>query len=65
MDKFSVNTAKSQIGFIDVVVFPTFDVLKNFIPGLKKFIINLDVNKSKWKDLIDEYEEELSRNFFV
>ena len=30
MDRFTVNKAKSQIGFIDVIVQPHFEVVKNF-----------------------------------
>ena len=65
MDRFSVNKAKSQIGFIDVIVQPHFEVIKNFIPEIQKYLKNLIVNKSKWEEKVDFYAEELSRNKFI
>lgn len=62
MDRFSVNTAKSQIGFIDVIVQPSFEVIKTFLPDLQLFIQNLENNKNLWKKKIDEYDEVLSIN---
>ena len=64
MDRFTVNTAKSQIGFIEIIASPTFEVVKNFIPIFNEFFGNLENNKNIWKSKIDIYEEELS-NFIV
>lgn len=61
MDRFTVNTAKSQIGFIDVIAFPTFDIMKMFLPTLQEYIENMNENKLKWKEKIEKYEEELSK----
>lgn len=60
MDRFTVNTAKSQIGFIDVIAFPTFDIMRMFLPNLQNYVENMSENKSKWKEKIEEYEEKLS-----
>jgi hypothetical protein len=60
MDRYSVNKAKSQIGFIDVIVQPHFEVIKNFIPEIQKYLRNLNVNKAKWEEKIEFYAEELS-----
>ena len=60
MDRYSVNKAKSQIGFIDVIVQPHFEVIKNFIPEIQKYLKNLTANKTKWEEKIDFYAEELS-----
>lgn len=60
MDRFTVNKAKSQIGFIDVIVQPHFEVVKNFLPELQKYVKNLESNKKEWESKIDFYQEELS-----
>lgn len=60
MDRYSTNAAKSQIGFIDVIVQPTFDVIKNFLPEIGNYYSNLEQNKENWKSRIDEYEVKLS-----
>lgn len=64
MDRYTVNTAKSQIGFIEVIAAPTFDVVKAFLPCFEEFYGNLEINKNLWKNEIDYYEEELS-NFDI
>ena len=60
MDRFTVNKAKSQIGFIDVIVSPTYDVIKNYLPELENYMANFETNKDNWKSKIDEYEDKLS-----
>ena len=65
MDRFTVNTAKSQIGFIDVIAAPTFEVVKNFVPLFGDYFGNLENNKNIWKSKIDFYEEELSYILFL
>jgi hypothetical protein len=60
MDRYTVNTAKSQIGFIDVIVIPMYEVIKAFLPILQNYIGNLENNKTKWKEKIEEYDEKLS-----
>lgn len=61
MDRYTVNTAKSQIGFMDVIVQPTFEVLKSFLPLLAECISNLDKNKSILNEKIDFFNEKLSK----
>jgi hypothetical protein len=34
-DRKTTNIARSQIGFIDFVVMPYFDVLAQFLPGMQ------------------------------
>jgi hypothetical protein len=58
-DRYTVNLAKSQLGFIDFVVAPLFGLIKEVLP--KVDLSNLETNKNKWKDLVDHYEEELSK----
>jgi len=58
-DRYTVNVAKSQIGFIDFVVAPFFSLMKEILPKID--ISNLEINKNKWKDLIEHYDEELAQ----
>lgn len=60
MDRYTVNTSKSQIGFIDVLVLPLYEVASKFLPDLSIAIKNMEENKNKWKEKIDYYEEKLS-----
>ena len=62
-DRYTVNTAKSQIGFIDAIVFPTYQLLKQVAP--KVDLSNFEINKNNWKDMIDHYEIELSKITFL
>jgi len=64
MDRYTVNSAKSQIGFIDVIAAPTFEVVKNFVPIFNDYFANLENNKNIWKNKIEFYEEELSKKTF-
>jgi len=61
MDRFTVNKAKSQIGFIDVIVQPHFEVVGNFLPELQKYLKNLEENKKEWEGKVEIYQEELSK----
>ena len=64
MDRYTVNTSKSQMGFIDVIVQPTFEVLKSFLPMLSEFIVNLEKNKDILKDKVEFYNESLSKMYY-
>ena len=60
MDRYTTNMAKSQIGFIDVIVFPLYEAVGQFLPELKTFFRNFEENKEKWKEKIPLYENALS-----
>lgn len=53
MDRKTVNVAKSQIGFIDVIVFPTFEALKVQFPALQENCSQLLANKEEWGRRLD------------
>lgn len=59
-DRYTTNLAKSQIGFIDFVVSPLFVLLKEILPKID--ISGFEINKNKWKELVDYYDEELSKD---
>lgn len=59
MDRYTVNTAKSQVGFINVIVQPLFEVIKSFLPEVQICIKKLEENKALWTEKTDFYEEKL------
>lgn len=63
MDRYTVNTAKSQTGFMDFIVQPTFEVLKSFLPLLAECISNLEKNKLILNEKIEFFNEKLSKFF--
>lgn len=56
-DRYTTNTSKSQAGFIDFIVKPLYETVTKFIPGLD--LTAFEINKAKWAELTDFYEEEL------
>jgi hypothetical protein len=58
MDRDTVNIAKAQLGFIDVIIYPAFESMFQFIPALKNSVLEqIKKNKEEWGDLAEEYEE--------
>ena len=60
-DRFTTNTAKSQMGFIEFVVAPYYEVLKQFLPELLVVTKQIESNKNEWKDKVAFYDEELKK----
>jgi hypothetical protein len=58
-DKYSVNVAKSQVGFIDIIVEPLFKAVRESLPLSDVCVRNLNANRSRWSDLIGQSEKEL------
>jgi hypothetical protein len=61
MDRYTVNAAKSQIGFIDIIVMPLYMVITEFLPDVEIAKKNMEENKSKWMEKIPYYDEKLSK----
>lgn len=59
MDRCTVNTAKSQMGFINILVQPLFEVIKSFLPEVQLCIKNLQENLSIWTEKVEFYEDKL------
>jgi hypothetical protein len=55
MDRNTVNIARSQIGFIDVIINPAFQAAAKII-NMEPFLLNLESNKKRWQESFDEYE---------
>lgn len=58
-DRYTVNVAKSQVGFIDVIVEPLFRTVRESLPLTDCCCRNLEANRSRWNDLVSQSEEEL------
>ena len=56
MDKTAINIAKSQLGFIDVIIQPSFETWEMFLPNIGRNIEFIQENKNIWKGKMDEYE---------
>jgi hypothetical protein len=48
MDRYTANVSKSQIGFIDVIVRPTFEALMEVFQGIDENCSNLQENRGRW-----------------
>jgi hypothetical protein len=59
MDRSTVNVAKSQMGFIDVIINPAFSAAGDII-NIEMNLTNLACNKVKWQELFDEYEDKMN-----
>jgi hypothetical protein len=60
MDRYTVNTAKSQSGFIQNLVIPLYDLIKTMLPETAEALQNLEVNKKIWDGRVAEFDEKLS-----
>jgi hypothetical protein len=49
MDRVKPAEAKCQLGFIDFIVGPIFEVWASFLPEMKITIENLEANRNFWK----------------
>jgi predicted ATP-grasp superfamily ATP-dependent carboligase len=61
MDRTTVNVAKSQIGFLDVIIIPAFQAASQVIE-VQSNLTNIDINKAKWQERFDEYEERMNND---
>ena len=61
-DRFSVNIAKGQIGFISGVIIPFITPICREIKGLRFLLDNSKENRDRWTSVIDEYQQALEKN---
>ena len=65
-DRSKINLAKSQMGFIDFIVQPSFEVFAQFLPRVDIHIENIKMNRTKWSTLVSECEKlKESGNFLM
>ena len=60
MDRTTVNIAKAQINFLDVIVNPAFEAADSVL-GLHANLENIKKNKGKWQERFDEYDIKLQQ----
>ena len=53
-DRNKVNIPKDQVGFLNGVILPTFDILTQLFPGLNYTMENAMNNIKEWQKLADE-----------
>ena len=53
-DRNKVNVPKDQVGFLNGVILPTFDILTQLFPGLNYTMENIMNNIKEWQKLADE-----------
>ena len=53
-DRNKVNVPKDQVGFLNGVILPTFDILTQLFPGLNYTTENVMNNIKEWQKLADE-----------
>ena len=58
-DRSVTNVAKSQIGFIDFIIKPSYQVLVNLCPSLQSLMTSIERNRSSWMGEFDSYEERM------
>jgi hypothetical protein len=54
MDRFTVNVAKSQVGFIDVIVKPIFFALREITQKFEDSCVLLTANREKWAERVGD-----------
>ena len=59
MDRANTNIAKAQLGFIDVIVMPSYETFSKFIKIANKNIKNMIKNREIWASRVDEYQKRM------
>ena len=52
-DRNSVSIPKSQIGFTELFIEPTFNLLENLLPRVSENIQYISENKEKWRQMLE------------
>jgi cAMP-specific phosphodiesterase 4 len=55
-DRLISNFAKSQIGFLDFMIYPYFNTLASIIPKMDSLSSQIKLNVEEYKKVVDEYE---------
>ena len=59
MDRLTVNVAKCQIGFLDVIIKPSY-IAAGEVIDMTNNLHNIENNKQEWTMRFDEYEEKMN-----
>ena len=55
MDRYTLNVAKSQVGFINVIVSPAFEAFMDLLPRFHVSYECLMTNKAKWEEKVEGF----------
>ncbi|CAI2387561.1 unnamed protein product [Moneuplotes crassus] len=55
-DRINTNIATAQLGFIDFVIKPTFEIWSQYLSSVKIHLDTLVANRKRWEEMEDEYE---------
>lgn len=65
-DRYTTNIAKSQIGFVEFIIKPSYQLLIKICPELEFMLETLENNKTLWTGLFEEYEGKMLKgNFYM
>jgi hypothetical protein len=53
-DRLNTNIATAQLGFIDYVIRPTFEIWSGYLSSVKIHLDTLVKNRQLWEDLQEE-----------
>ena len=56
MDRRTTNIASSQMGFIDFIIKPSFEVTAMLLPNLYRFTEAVENNKRQWEARVLDYD---------
>jgi hypothetical protein len=59
MDRCTVNIAKAQVGFYDVIINPGMTAAAEIMPEINQNLNHLESNKACWQQRNEEYEENM------
>lgn len=62
MDRKTTNIASSQMGFIDFIIKPSFEVTSMLFPSLYRLNEGVENNKKQWETRISAYVPEINNN---
>lgn len=62
-DRYTTNTSKSQVGFMEIFVQPTWEIMAQFLTNVD--LSNFETNKANWKSREAFYDEELSKQKII
>lgn len=61
MDRCTTNIAKSQIGFINFIIKPSYETMHSYLPGIQRMLQGIDQNKVEWENRVDQYEAKMEK----
>ncbi len=53
-DRNNIDIGRNQVGFIKGIIFPSFDLLVNFLPELMYYSDNMKENLRRWNEISEE-----------